>query len=158
MPGARRLGRPRTAWIDNIKSWTGLCGRESTSMVWPTLGSRKAKEQNRTFRASRRRREMYCGHPRLCVCLSVSVCVCLSAAACLRYCTDPDVTWGSGRGCHQVVHYWADSQSGNGLRCYGNVTRTPNVSESMLVLALCLVINSFHKPGYFAGFRCLSLT
>jgi len=24
MPGARRRGRPRTAWIDNIKSWTGL--------------------------------------------------------------------------------------------------------------------------------------
>jgi len=22
MPGARRRGRPRTAWIDNIKSWT----------------------------------------------------------------------------------------------------------------------------------------
>ena len=24
MPGARRRGRPRTAWIDNIKTWTGL--------------------------------------------------------------------------------------------------------------------------------------
>ena len=60
MPGARRRGRPRTAWIDNIKSWTGLhlwksqsewqrieINGESTSMVWPTLGSRKAKEQNR---------------------------------------------------------------------------------------------------------------
>jgi len=43
-----------------------------------------------TFRVSRRRREMYCGQPRLCVCLSV----------CPRpYCTDPDVTFGSGRGC-----------------------------------------------------------
>jgi len=31
-----------------------------------------------TFRVSRRRREMYCGHPRLCVCLSVCLCVCLS--------------------------------------------------------------------------------
>ena len=60
MPGARRRGRPRTAWMDNIKTWTGLpwksqseCQRteingESTSMVWPTLGSRTAKEQNRT--------------------------------------------------------------------------------------------------------------
>ena len=60
MPGARRRGRPRTAWIDNIKSWTGLSVEESirmtddrdkfkkTSMVWPTLGSRTAKEQNRT--------------------------------------------------------------------------------------------------------------
>jgi len=24
MPGARRQGRPRTAWMDNIKTWTGL--------------------------------------------------------------------------------------------------------------------------------------
>ena len=23
MPGARRRGRPRTAWMDNIKTWTG---------------------------------------------------------------------------------------------------------------------------------------
>ena len=88
-----------------------------------------------TFRVSRGRREMYCGHARLCVRLSV----CLSAAACLHYCTDPDVTWGSGRGCRLVVHYWADLQSAHGLRCYGNITRTRNVSEYMFVLALCLV-------------------
>jgi len=44
-----------------------------------------------TFRVSRRRREMYCGHARL------SVSVCLSAAACLHYGTEPDVTWGIGR-------------------------------------------------------------
>ena len=24
MPGARRRGRPRTAWMDNVKTWTGL--------------------------------------------------------------------------------------------------------------------------------------
>jgi len=47
------------------------------------------------FRVSRRRREMYSGHPRLCVCLSVYP----RPAACLHYCTDPGVTWGSGRGC-----------------------------------------------------------
>ena len=57
MPGARRRGRPRTTWMDNIKTWTGLSveesewqrteiNGESTSMVWPTLGSRTAKEQN----------------------------------------------------------------------------------------------------------------
>jgi len=45
-----------------------------------------------TFRMSRRRREMYCGHPRLCVCVCVSVC--LSTAVCPHYCTDPDVAWG----------------------------------------------------------------
>ena len=58
MPGARRRGRPRTAWMDNIKTWTRLSVKsqsewrkteingESTSTVWPTLGSRTAKEQN----------------------------------------------------------------------------------------------------------------
>ena len=48
-----------TAWMDNIKTWTGLSVEESirmtedrdkygesTSMVWPTLGSRTAEEQN----------------------------------------------------------------------------------------------------------------
>jgi len=85
---------------------------------------------------SRRRRKMYCGQARLCVCLSV----CLSAAACQQYCTDPDVTWGVVGRCPLVVHYWADLQSVHGLRCYGNITRTRNVSEYeyMLVL-LCLV-------------------
>ena len=33
MPGARRQGRPRTAWIDNIKSWTGLSVEESIRMT-----------------------------------------------------------------------------------------------------------------------------
>jgi len=52
---ACRRGRPRTAWMDNIKTWTGLpvqeparttgINGESTSMVWPTLGSRTAEEQ-----------------------------------------------------------------------------------------------------------------
>jgi len=54
----------------------------------------------------------------------VSVCLCLSAAVGPHYCTDPDVTWGRGRGCPLVMHYWADMQSGHGLRCYGNTKRT----------------------------------
>jgi len=33
MPGARRLRRPRTAWIDNIKKWTGLPVEESIRMT-----------------------------------------------------------------------------------------------------------------------------
>jgi len=73
------------------------------------------------------------------VCVCVCLCVCLSAAACLHYCTDPDVTWGNGRGCPLVVHYWADLQSVHGLCCYGNVTRTRNVSDYMLILTPCLV-------------------
>jgi len=74
------------------------------------------------------------------VCLCVCMSVCLSVAACLHYCTDLDVTWGSGKGCLLVVHYWADLQSVHGLRCCGNITRTRNVGEYMLMLALCLVV------------------
>ena len=48
-----------------------------------------------TFCVSRRRREMYTGHGRLCVCLSV---ICLSLAAFPHYCADPDVTWRNGTG------------------------------------------------------------
>jgi len=60
----------------------------------------------------------------------VCVSVCLLAAVRPHYCTDQDVTWGRGRGCLLVVHYWADLQSAHGLRCYDNITRT-------LVYALC---------------------
>jgi len=73
-----------------------------------------------TFCVSRRRRKMYCGNARLCVCLSVAVRP--------HYCTDPDVTWRHGRGCPLVVHYWAGLQSGHGLRCYGNITLTLDIS------------------------------
>ena len=73
-----------------------------------------------TFCVSHRRCKMNCGHARLCVCLSV----CLSAATCPHYCTDPDVTWGSGRGCPLVVHCLANLQSVHGLRCYDNIMRT----------------------------------
>ena len=33
MPGARSRGRPRTAWMDNIKTWTGLSVEESIRMT-----------------------------------------------------------------------------------------------------------------------------
>jgi len=55
----------------------------------------------------------------------------------------PGCDWGGGRECPLVVHYWADLQSVHGLHCYGNITRTWNVSEYMLVLALCLVLFHF---------------
>jgi len=38
-----------------------------------------------------------------------------------------------------VVYYWANLQSVRRLRCCGNITRTRNVSEYMLVLVLFLV-------------------
>ena len=43
-----------------------------------------------TFRVRHRRGEMYTGHGRLCVCLSLAVCP--------HDCTDPDVSWGMVRG------------------------------------------------------------
>jgi len=33
MSGAHRRGRPRTAWMDNIKTWTGLSMEESIRMT-----------------------------------------------------------------------------------------------------------------------------
>ena len=33
MPGARRRRRPRTAWMDSIKTWTGLPVEESVRMT-----------------------------------------------------------------------------------------------------------------------------
>jgi len=134
------------------------------------------------------------------VCVCVCLCVCLSAAACPHYCTDPDVTWGSGIGmphscallsgfaigAHVALlwqHYrnaWQSPavilqvhrtshacRTPHTLRmpaktplagdkidapaacavpfrpyCGGVVTRTRNVSEYMLVLALCLVTST----------------
>jgi len=33
LPGARRRGIPRTAWIDNFKTWTGFPAEESIRMT-----------------------------------------------------------------------------------------------------------------------------
>ena len=33
MPGARRRGRPQTAWMDNIKTWTGLDVADSVRLT-----------------------------------------------------------------------------------------------------------------------------
>jgi len=96
---------------------------------------------------------MYCGHARLCVC----VCVCLSAAVRPHYCTDPDLTRRRSRGCPLVVHYWADLQSVHGLRCYGKITRSQNVSEYVLVLALCLVVTYLQFPIIQTCFSLLSV-
>jgi len=70
--------------------------------------------------------------------------VCLSVAAFPHYCTDPDITWGNGRGCHLVVHYWADLQSVHGFRGYDNIV--PNAKcQRVLVLVpypVAIVITS----------------
>ena len=60
--------------------------------------------------------------------------VSLSAATCPHYCTDPNVTWGNGKGCPLLVQHWADLQSVHGLRCYGSIERMRNVSECLYSL------------------------
>jgi len=62
---------------------------------------------------------MYTGHTHLCP----------SLAAFPRYCTDPDVTWGNGRGYPLVVHYWADLQSVHELCHYDN-KKAPNAEPA----------------------------
>jgi len=80
----------------------------------------------------RSRGELYIGQGRLCVRLSL--------AAFSRYCMDPDVSWGNGKGCPLVVNYWEDLQSVHGFRCYDIIA--PNGKcQRVLVLALCLVMS-----------------
>ena len=57
-----------------------------------------------TFLVSRRPRERYSGHARLCVCVSVRGRMPTPLHA------DPDVTWGNGKGCPLVVHYCVKCQ------------------------------------------------
>jgi len=71
------------------------------------------------------------------ICLSV----CLSLAVFPHYCSDPDVTWGNGRGCPLVAHYWADLQSVHGFCCCDNVARTQNVSECLYLLCAWLLLS-----------------
>jgi len=75
---------------------------------------------------------MYIGHARLCVCLSI--------AARLHYCMDADVTWGNGRGCALVAHYWADLQSVHGFRCCDNIAQMQDVSKCLYSLYACLQV------------------
>jgi len=71
--------------------WGKLCVMFVIVTSLPKLGSDNTDiflSQLITFRVSRRRREMYIGHARLCLCVCVSVCVCisLSLAAFSKYC------------------------------------------------------------------------
>jgi len=76
-----------------------------------------------TFCVSRRRRKMYCGHARLCVCLCVSVCLSVRGR------TTKGILNITAAACTADFHWWRS----------GNITRTQNISEYMLVLAVCLV-------------------
>ena len=71
---------------------------------------------------------MYCGHARLCVCLSVCPRPYAHTTARTR------MKLGGVARLPLVVHYWADLQSVHGLRYYGNIARTRNVSECLYSL------------------------
>jgi len=79
-----------------------------------------------TFRVSRRRREMYIGHARLCVFLCVSVPRCIPTLL-----HGPECNSGEWQRCPLVVHCWADLQSVHGFRCYDSIARTRNVSDCL---------------------------
>jgi len=88
-----------------------------------------------TLRVMRSQGKMCSGHGHLCV------------ATFSQYCTDPDVTWGNGRGCPLVVHYWADLQLVHGFHCCDNIA--PNVKcQRVLVLAVCLVRSLHHCSAW----------
>jgi len=86
-----------------------------------------------TFRVSRRRREVYIGHARLSVCLSVRG----RMPTLLHTVHRLGCNVGNGRGCPLVMQYWADLQSVHGLRCYDNIARTRNVSERLSCICSC---------------------
>jgi len=67
-----------------------------------------------------------------CVCMCLSDC--MSLASFPHYCMYPDVTWGNGRECPLVVHYWSDLQSVHGFHCSDNIARMRNVSECLYSL------------------------
>jgi len=115
IPRQRRCDSINDCWD---RSDEQQCGRSTALIDHFTIFSDHLRS-NYISRESKTTRNVLWS--RASVCVYVCLCVCLSAAACLQYCTDPDVTWGSGRGCALVVHYWADLQSVHGMRCYGNI-------------------------------------
>jgi len=84
------------------------------------------------FRVRHSRGEMYNGHGRVSVCLSL-------AASHITARTYLDVSWGNCRGCPLVVHRWTDLQSVHGFRCYDDIA--PNAKcQRVRILDLCLVL------------------
>ena len=53
---------------------------------------------------------------------------------------DPDVSWGNGSGCLQVVHYRVDLQLVHGFRCCDNTARMRNVSECLFLFYAWFII------------------
>jgi len=81
----------------------------------------------------------------VCVCLSI----CLSLTAFLHYCTDPDLTWGNGRGCPLVLHYWVDLKPVHGFHC-STYRHMRNVSECLCSLMCLVIIITQHLARYMS--------
>jgi len=105
-----KLGKPCGTVRDDLGPCT--CCSPVTTLCRYQCGAAEVYAVQSAVLLSLRRSpfEMFIGHGRLCVRVSVCVSVDLSLAAFPHYCTDPDVSWGNGRGCSLVVHYWADLQ------------------------------------------------
>jgi len=69
----------------------------------------------------------------------VVTCVCLSAVACPRYCTDPDVTVGTLGDAHICALLGGFTIGVQIALLWQHNVNVQNISEFMLVLALCLV-------------------
>ena len=78
------------------------------------------------------RNVLWSRHGRLCVYVCLSVCARPHDHTIAR----TRMKLGGVVGMPLVVHYWADLQPVHELRCYGNITRTRNVSEYMLVRSM----------------------
>jgi len=93
-----------------------------------TQGGHKYRNTLITFCMSRRPREMYCGHPRLCVCVYVCVSVRGRMPTLLH---GPGCNLGEWKGIPLVVHYWADWCTGARVvllwHHYGNAWQSPAV-------------------------------
>jgi len=77
MPGARRRGRPRATWVDNIKTWTGLPVEESVRMTEDRDKWRKYVHgvANPQIEDGNNETEQCACYIALCVCVCVCVCV-----------------------------------------------------------------------------------
>ena len=100
-----------------------------------------------------RRCEMYSGHARPCVCLSL--------AAFQHYCTDPGVTLRNGRECPLVVHYWAGFpiDARVSVLWQHTIARTRNVSECLYSLSswfLFVTINDCRGKSKWTVLRICS--
>jgi len=138
MSDAHGRGRPRTAWMDNIKTWTGLPVEESIRMTeerdkWrkhvhgvANPRTRTAKEQNRTSALGQDGRDV-CWPRRCCLLVSHSEYICYPAGQtdgrtdrrtdnrliplCAMHATDRKASYCFLIACSSTTAFWVLAQS-----------------------------------------------